>query len=200
MVGRDVTAEPNPIQANMEDIPVTENIQERQIAAGQAEQWQPPAPLQAGVEMAALHPFLFDCVWTGSVAANGMGPGSPEMDAIGKATFVPMLDGLWFACDCEQDQFIEGRKVITWKAHFVIGWDPRAQTYKMTYVDSNGSASLMQGHIADDAFICETLGSDPVQLRLTWERLGPGEVTWRNEGSFNGSPWFLIEEYICTAV
>lgn len=29
------------------------------------------------------------------VAAGGMGPGSPAMDAVGRATFTPIMDGAW---------------------------------------------------------------------------------------------------------
>lgn len=165
----------------------------------QTSHWQPPAPLTAGAEMAALRPFLFDCIWTGSVEAGGMGPGSPAMVAEGRAAFVPILDGLWLACDCAQEQYVDGKHVITWKAHFVVGWDPRAQAYKMTYVDSNGSASLMQGRIEGTRFICETMGNDAVQLRLIWERQEQGQVNWRNECSIGGD-WFLIEQYICLPV
>ena len=98
----------------------------------------------------------------------------------------------------EQDQFLDGQKVITWKAHFVIGWDPRAQAYRLAYADNSGSASLMQGHIEGDRFVCETQGTDPVQLRLIWACLTDGTVSWRNECSINRAPWTLIEEYICT--
>jgi hypothetical protein len=176
---------------------MTETTPVLQAAEGPATGWQPQPPLQAGAEMAALRPFLFDCVWTGSVAPNGMGPGSPEMTAIGEAIFTPILDGLWLACDCEQDQFLDGREVITWKAHFAIGWDPRAQVYKLVYADNNGSASLLQGQIEGDRFVCETVGDGPVQLRQVWARQDQGQVSWRNECSIQGGPWFLVEEYIC---
>ncbi|MEZ4863471.1 MAG: 2-oxo acid dehydrogenase subunit E2 [Caldilineaceae bacterium] len=46
-------------------------------------QWQPAPPLCAGPEMAALTPFHSNCAWQGMVAANGTGPGSPEMTAVG---------------------------------------------------------------------------------------------------------------------
>jgi len=164
----------------------------------EAGEWAPVPPLHAGPEMAALRTFLFDCVWTGDISPNGMGPGSPRMSAMGKARFSPILDGAWIACDCEQDQFIADRKVITWKAHFVVGWDPRGNSYKLLYADNNGSSTLMQGRIDDASFICETAGDDAVQLRLTWTFLGNNEVEWRNECSIDGGPWFLIENYRCT--
>ncbi|MEZ4863487.1 MAG: DUF1579 family protein [Caldilineaceae bacterium] len=163
-------------------------------------QWQPAPPLRAGPEMAALKPFHSNCVWSGVVATGGMGPGSPEMAATGKGTFTPLMEGTWLAGDFEQDQFLDGKVVITWKAHYVVGWDPRAQEYKITYVDNNGSAALMHGRLAGDCFIVETLPDAPVQLRLTWTLMGPGQVQWRNECAINGGPWFLVEEYLCTNV
>ena len=110
-----------------------------QAPARQEMRWQPAPPLRAGPEMAALTPFHSNCVWSGSVAAGGMGPGSPEMAATGKGTFTPLMDGAWLAGDFEQDQFLDGKVVITWKAHYVVGWDPRSHAYKVTYVDNNGT-------------------------------------------------------------
>jgi hypothetical protein len=51
--------------------------------------WQPKPPLRAG----------------------------PEMAATGKGVFTPILDGAWLVGDFEQDQFLDGKVVITWKAH-----------------------------------------------------------------------------------
>ncbi len=160
--------------------------------------WQPPAPLRSSAEMDALRPFLFDCTWRGTVSAGGMGPGSPEMHAVGRASFRPIVDGAWLAGDFEQDQFVDGARVLTWKAHYVVGWSPQAGEYRVAYVDNNGSASLLRGRIAGGRFINETFGDEPVQLRMTWELLEPGRVRWRNECSIAGGPWFQVEEYVCT--
>ena len=162
--------------------------------------WQPALSLRAGPEMAALTPFHSDCVWSGSVAAGGMGPSSPEMAATGKGTFTPLMDGAWLAGDFEQDQFLDGKVVITWKAHYVVGWDPRTQEYKVTYVDNNGSAALMHGRIEGERFIVETLPGAAIQLRLTWTLVGPEQVHWRNECAVNGGPWFMVEEYLCNNI
>ena len=121
------------------------------------------------------------------------------MAATGKAVFTPILDGAWLVGDFEQDQFLDGKVVITWKAHYVVGWEPRTQAYKITYVDNNGSATLMQGKLEGNRFIVETIGDVPIQLRLIWTLVAPGQAEWRNECSVNGSPWFLVEEYLCTA-
>ena len=171
-----------------------------QMPVAPASTWQPPVPLRAGPEMAALKPFHSNCVWTGTVQAGGMGPGSPRMTANGKATFTPIMDGAWLVGDFEQAQFVDDKMVITWKAHYVVGWHPQEQVYKVTYVDNNGSATVMQGRLEDKRFIVETIGTPAIQLRLTWTLLKPGQVQWRNECSVNGSPWFLVEEYLCTTV
>jgi hypothetical protein len=148
--------------------------------------------------MEALRPFHFDCQWTGTVKAGGMGPDSPEMEGIGQAIYRPIMDGAWIVGDFEQDQFIGGARVITWRAHFVVGWDPRAGEYRATYVDNNGSAALMHGGIDGSRFILETLGEVAARVRVTWELVEPGQVKWRNDSSIGGGPWFLVEEYLCT--
>lgn len=171
-----------------------------QMPVAPAIPWQPPIPLRSGPEMAALKPFHANCVWTGTVHAGGMGPGSPFMTANGKAIFTPIMDGAWLVGDFEQEQLIEGKAVITWKAHYVVGWNPQEHEYKVTYVDNNGSATVMHGRLEAKSFIVETIGTPAIQLRLIWTLLKPGQVEWRNECSINGSPWFLVEEYLCTSV
>jgi hypothetical protein len=162
--------------------------------------WQPPVPVGAGPEMDALRPFHFDCQWTGTVQAGGMGPGSPAMVGVGTATYRPIMDGAWLVGDFAQDQFVDGVRVIAWRAHFVVGWDPRAGEYRATYVDNNGSAALLRGGIEGERFILETLGDAPVRVRLTWTLQAPGRLTWRNDCSIAGGPWVLVEEYVCTPV
>jgi hypothetical protein len=148
--------------------------------------------------MAALRPFHFDSQWTGTVAAGGMGPGSPEMNAVGAASYRPIMGGGWLVGDFAQDQFVAGARVLTWKAHFVLGWDPRAGEYRATYVDNTGSAALLRGRVEGARFVMETLGAAAVQNRFAWELLAPGRVRWRNECSIGGGPWALVEEYACT--
>ena len=160
--------------------------------------WQPPVPIVSGPEMAALRTFHFDCEWNGQVVAGGMGPDSPEMDAIGQAAYRSIMDGGWLVGDFAQDQYLSGKRVITWRAHFVIGWDPRASEYRATYADNNGSSALLRGWIDGTCFVMETLGESAMRNRLTWELLEPGVVKWRNDCSIASGPWFLVEEYICS--
>jgi hypothetical protein len=120
------------------------------------------------------------------------------MDAVGRAVYRPIMDGGWLVGDFEQDQFVEGVRVITWKAHFVIGWDPRASEYRATYADNNGSSALLRGRIEGPRFMIEIVGDSAVRNRMQWELLDAERVKWRNHCSIGGGPWVLVEEYICT--
>lgn len=56
-----------------------------------------PKPIVVGPEMEALRRFNPDCTWEGRIHEGGMGPGTPAMRGVGRATFRPIQDGLWFA-------------------------------------------------------------------------------------------------------
>ena len=58
-----------------------------------------PRSATAGREMEALEPFYRDWRWAGTIEADGMGPGSPEMSGVGSATCRLIEDGLWYAND-----------------------------------------------------------------------------------------------------
>jgi len=148
--------------------------------------------------MEALKKFHYDCEWEGTVQAGGMGPGSPEMKAIGRATFRPIMDGAWLVGEFEQEQFVDGALAVIWKAHYVVGWSPQAGEYQVTYVDNNGAASLMDGRVEDNRFVIETAGDTPVRFQMVWELTADGMVEWANRCSINGGTWTLIEEYVCS--
>ncbi|MDD1676783.1 MAG: DUF1579 domain-containing protein [Methanomicrobiales archaeon] len=157
--------------------------------------WEPRV-VKAGPEMQALARFFGNGTWTGTVMAGGMGPGSPEMHAKGSSVCKKILDDLWISCMFEQDQFIGGKKVITWKAHWVIGWDTMAHEYRAVGTDNNGVAFLFRGELDGDRLVMESMGEVPVKLRFTWDARDPKGVAWKNEMSVGGAPWSLIEEYI----
>ncbi len=157
-----------------------------------------PAILEPTPETRALERFHGDGTWTGTVKAGGMGAGSPEMAASGRATCAWIIDGLWLSCHFEQDQFVGGKKILTWKAHWVAGWDPRAREYRAVGVDSNGASFMFHGRIEGDALIMESMGDSPVKLRFTWDASDPHSVHWKNEMSVDHKPYQLIEEYIIT--
>jgi len=158
---------------------------------------------KAGPETKALERFYPEgkVTWTGAVKAGGMGPGSPEMPAEGKGTLKWIMDGLWVVCDFEQDQYIAGQKAITWKAHWVAGWDFAAQEYRAVAFDSNGRSGLFRGKIKGNKLTWEsmsdmTIMGQSIKLRFIQDPTDPKAVIWINERSVNDGPWELVEEYI----
>lgn len=145
--------------------------------------------------------FHQDSTWTGVIKAGGMGPGSPEMLAKGKGTFRWIMDGLWVVGDFEQDQFVGDELAMTWKAHYLAGWDHSVGEYRAYVVDSNGRGSVFKGEIAGDTFTISALeevnvGGQSFRLRMVWDMHDPERILWFNEGSVDDGPWFLIEEYV----
>jgi hypothetical protein len=147
--------------------------------------------------MAALAPFYRDATWTGTIQAGGMGPGSPEMTGSGSARCRLIQDGLWYACEFEQEQrLLDGTFVLRWQLHWVTGWDPKAGEYRATSADNNGpTLAIYRGRIEGDRLIYEPIEQQPPLIRLTWELRGPTRCAWRNEFALDGRNWILIEEY-----
>ncbi|HZD43127.1 MAG TPA: DUF1579 family protein [Methanomicrobiales archaeon] len=168
-----------------------------ETGAGQSAGWTPRV-LEPSPETRALARFHGDATWTGTVKAGGMGAGSPEMEAKGRSTCEWIISGLWLSCLFTQDQFVEGKKVLTWQAHWVAGWDPLAREYRAVGVDSNGASFMFHGRIEGDTLVMESMGDSPVKLRFTWNAGDPNAVLWKNEMSMNGGPYQLIEEYVIT--
>ena len=145
-----------------------------------------------------LRPFFHrDVSWRGTVKAT---PRTPEMTAEGRGVFHWTADGLWVLGDFSQDQFYQGRKVTSWNAHYVAGYDYSRQAYVAFACDSNGRAVPFTGRIEDSNFTITsdgaTIGGAPVRLRMVWD-LSPDstDLRWRNEMSVDMGPWVLIEEY-----
>jgi len=158
-----------------------------------------PRPITAGPEMAALARFYPDVTWTGTVAAGGMGPGTPEMTAIGRASHRSIQDGRWIVATCSQEQYLpDGTFVLTWQLHLVVGWDPTHGDYRATIADNYGHAAVMRGWIDGDRLIFESTDDSPVRLRMTWDASDPTALVWRNEASTDGRDWSLIEAYRMT--
>jgi hypothetical protein len=156
-----------------------------------------PRSAVAGPEMAVLAPFYRDWRWTGTIEAGGMGPGSPEMHGAGRAVCRLIEDGLWYDCDFEQDQLLaDGSFVLRWQLHWVAGWDAMAGEYRASSADNNGpSLALYRGRIDGERLVYESLSADLPRIRLTWLLANPDHGTWRNEITFDGETWSLIEEY-----
>ena len=93
---------------------------------------------------------------------------------------------------------MNGKKLLTWKARWIIGWDMMAAGYRAVGVDTNGIAFIFRGEINGDRLVMESLGEGPVKLRFTWDARDPKALTWKNEMSMGGGPWSLIEQYVLT--
>jgi hypothetical protein len=158
---------------------------------------QLPHSAVAGPEMAALAPFYRDWTWTGTIQAGGMGPGSPEMSGTGRAVCRLVQDGLWYACDFEQDQLLsDGTLVLKWQLHWVTGWDRMAREYRASSADNNGpNLAIYRGRIEGDRLVYESLQEGFPRIRLTWILSDPDHAAWRNEYTLDGQTWNLIEEY-----
>jgi hypothetical protein len=158
-----------------------------------------PRPITPGPEMAALARFYPDVTWTGTVCAGGMGPDTPEMTAIGRASHRYIQDGRWIVLTCSQEQYLlDGTFVLNWQLHLVVGWDPGHGDYRATFADNYGHASVMRGRIERELLVFETVDDSPVRLRMTWDATNPARLTWRNESSVDGHDWSLIETYTMT--
>jgi len=158
---------------------------------------QLPRSALAGPEMAALAPFYRDWTWSGTIEANGMGPGSPEMTGVGRAVCRLVQDGLWYACDFEQEQRLAGGSfVLRWQLHWVTGWDGAAREYRASSADNNGpNLALYRGRIDGDRLVYESVAEGYPRIRLTWILDDAEHCRWRNEFSLDGKMWGLIEEY-----
>jgi hypothetical protein len=149
--------------------------------------------------MAALRRFFPDVTWEGTIVAGGMGPGTPEMPSRGRGVHTAIQDGLWIVGDYEQEQFLsDGTFVLKWQLHWVVGWDADAREYRATHADNYGHAGVMRGQLDGDVLAFETVGEGPVRQRMIWDAGDPAAMTWRNEISFGGGPFSLVEEYAFT--
>jgi hypothetical protein len=155
-----------------------------------------PKPIEVGPEMEALRRFCRDSTWEGWIHEGGMGPGTPVMKGIGRATFKSIQDGRWFVGDFEQDQFLEdGTFVMKWELHWVVGWASEFGEYRASMADVYGNADIYRGNIEGDQLVFETMPDVPVRLRFTWDASDPAVSKWRNEMALEDGSWFLVEEY-----
>jgi hypothetical protein len=53
----------------------------------------------------------------------------------------------------------------------------------------------MRGRIEGDQMIFESMGELPPHLKMTWDASSSDSIMWRNEMTFDGVDWQLIEEY-----
>jgi len=155
-----------------------------------------PRPVSAGEETQALRRFHRDVTWTGGIEEGGMGPETPAQTAKGRATHHWIQDGRWVVGEFEQDQFLEdGTFVLKWELHWVCGWDPANSEYRATVADCYGHTEIMRGWIDGDLMTFESMRDGMPKLKMTWDASAPEFILWRNEMTFDGVDWQLIEEY-----
>jgi hypothetical protein len=96
----------------------------------------------------------------------------------------------------EQDQFLgDGTFVLKWELHWVCGWDPLAGAYRATIADNYGRVDVLSGRIQGKRMVFESVSDSFPRIRLTWDVSDPTVVLWRNEMTFDGSTWALVEDY-----
>jgi hypothetical protein len=54
---------------------------------------------------------------------------------------------------------------------------------------------VLCGRIDGDVLVFESAPGRFPRIRLTWEATDPEVVLWRNEMTFDGESWFLVEDY-----
>lgn len=155
-----------------------------------------PRPITPGPEHEAMRRFHRDGTWEGEIHAGGMGPGTPVQKAVGTARHHWIQDGRWVVGDYAQDQFLEdGTFLLKWELHWVCGWDPAAGEYRATIADNYGRADVLSGWIEGDQLIFASMGETLPRIRLTWDVSDPEVVLWKNEMTFDGENWFVVEDY-----
>jgi hypothetical protein len=160
-----------------------------------------PKPIDVGPEMEALRRFYGNVTWKGTIREGGMGPGTPQMNGVGRGTVQPIQGGRWFVGDFEQDQFLEdGTFVLKWQLHWVSGWAPEYGEYRAAMADNYGHTDVYRGHIDGDRLVFDSMGETGTRLRFTWDASDPTVTKWRNEMAVGNGPWFLIEEYMMVPV
>jgi hypothetical protein len=85
--------------------------------------------------------------------------------------------------------------VLTWLAHYLIGWDPQAQGFVAFQADNCGHAVCMCGRFEGERLMLETTDPGPARFRLTWDLAHPEGPHWTDEVSVDGGPWRVVEEY-----
>jgi hypothetical protein len=123
------------------------------------------------------------------------------MIGTGRARCRLVQDGLWYACDFEQDQRLaDGTFVLRWQLHWVTGWDAGAREYRASSADNNGpNLAIYRGRLDGDRLVYESLQETLPRIRLTWALVDADHATWHNEYTLDGSTWSLIEEYVMEA-
>jgi len=160
----------------------------------------PPAPPTPGPETTALKPFVQSMTWVGKMPAGSMGPGSPEMTSKGKSTCKWIMNNLWAACDLE-DHTGTGKQSMTWKGHWVVGWDFGAKEYRGVMADSFGTATMFSGKLDGTKLVFESQGEVDMmgmkaKVRTTMDAADPKAIKFTSEHQAKGQPWVVDGESV----
>lgn len=158
----------------------------------------PPTPPKPGPETEALKTFTKNVTWTGKVPAGAYG-NNPELPSKGKATCKWILNNLWAACDMEDTQGT-GKQAVTWKGHWVYGWDFEAKEYRGTMTDSFGATVPMKGKLDGPKLTWEsvsetTMMGQPTKIRITMDATDPKAVKFTGEHT-QGKNYVVDEETV----
>jgi hypothetical protein len=74
-------------------------------------------------------------------------------------------------------------------------WAAASGEYRATVADRYGHTEIMRGRLDGDLMVFESMRDIPPLLKMTWDTSSPGYPTWRNEMTFDGENWQLIEQY-----
>jgi hypothetical protein len=167
-------------------------------AAGVARSDESMAMPTAGPEVKALAPiFETGGTWKGKMEAGAMGPESKETVTHGKAVSRPILGGLWYACDVE-DNAGTGKDAMSWKGHILVGYDLTSKSYKAACVDNMGTITMFDGRLEGSKFVLETpnevmMMGTMMKDRLTWDFSNPKAIQFTDEHMVSGGDWQLAE-------
>jgi hypothetical protein len=154
-----------------------------------------PAPPKPGPEHEKLKPFAKSMTWTGKMPAGAMGPGTPEIATKGKSSCKWVANNMWAACDLE-DTSGKGKDAITWKAHWMLGYDLAAKEYRAMMADMMGTATTYKGTVDGDKLVLESIGEvdmmgKPGKVRITMDNSDKKTVKFQSEHQFKGEGWVV---------
>ena len=148
---------------------------------------QAPKP---GPEHDALKPFVHNVTSTGTMAANAMGPDTPEMATKGKAMCKWLPGNMWAVCDID-DTSGTGKSAMHWMGHWVFGYDMMAKGYRGVMTDNMGMMMPMKGTLEGTKLTWESMNETkapnmPSKSRMTLDATDAKAIKFTEEGFMNG--------------
>lgn len=159
-----------------------------------------PVPSRDVDKLAAV--FGIEATWAGTMRPGALGPGSPELPTTGTLSGRGIADGFWYLCDIKSTAGA-GEQALTWKGHFVAGWDASTEAFRAVLVDNLGMLVTLTGELGQDSFVATSVEALPLmgqmtRARFTWDFTDPHAIAFTNEHQIDGGPWQLWEEELIT--